>query len=59
MGYYRVFLESEESWKTLNKPKVLTYDVAGHDELKARINAIKLNDKILGENDYCVIKVVE
>jgi len=59
MGYYRVFLESEESWKILNKPKVLTYDVVGYDELKARINAVKLNDKLLGENDYCVIKVVE
>jgi len=59
MGYYRVFLESEESWKTLNKPKVLTYDIFAFDKTKARINAVKLNDKRLGENDYCVIKVVE
>jgi len=58
MECYRVFLESEESWKTLNKPKVLTYDVVGYDELEARINAVKSNYKRLGDNDYCVIRVV-
>ena len=44
--------------ESLSKLKVLTYDVFGNDKIQARINAVKLNEKRLGENDYCVIKVV-
>lgn len=59
MNEYRVFLQSKESWLELGKPNTLSYDVMDFDEIKARIQAVKLNDKMLGEgNDYCVIKVI-
>jgi len=59
MNEYRVFLQSEKSWLELHKPNTLSYDIMDFDEIKARIQAIKLNDKELGkENDYCVIKVI-
>jgi len=59
MNEYRVFLKSKESWIKLNKPNMLAYDVFAFDEIKARIQAVKLNEKELGENDYCVTKVVK
>jgi len=59
MNEYKVVLRSEKSWLELNKPNILTYNVWDFDETKARIQAVKLNEKKFGENDYCVVEVVK
>jgi len=59
MNEYRVSLQSKESWLKLHKTNVLSYDVFAFDKTKARIKVVQLNNKELGENDYCVIRVIK